>query len=143
MNKYIPKPFGIPAWSGVKRRIAKKVINSLGRGMLQRYQDFHGKKIGDLISTCSSLNERVIEIESVYNYTRRGMILIDIIFYCEHSICSMYNCGVGLPITYEEAVEKREQIIKGWKDNDVWGFAERYSNYILHKDGRFQIKGET
>jgi len=136
------KPFGFPAWIGVKKRIAKKIINSCGRDMFRRFQEFDKYKIGDLVCTCDGLNSRVVEIEPEYVFTRRGKVLIDLDIRTDKNSCSMYHCGVMPPISYKEALAYRDGIIKQWADNDVWGFALRYSNITIHEDGTY-TSGET
>jgi hypothetical protein len=133
-----PKPFGFSAWSGIKRRIAKKIIDQRGREMFKRFQVFSTYKIGDLVRTCDGLNSRVIGVEPVYvSAGRRGKVLVDLDITTDKNSCSMYHCGVGTPISYEEAVAYRDSIIRSYGSNDEWGFAERYSKMVINEDGTY------
>jgi len=138
ISKHTPRPFGFPAWKDIPRRIAKKHIE---REMFKRFVEFCGKDKGDLVRTCTGLNARVLSVEPIYFYLRRGKILIDLEFNTSSGFCSMFNCGVSLPITYEQAIAYRDHTVQNWYGNDVWGFAERYSNMRIQSDGTF-IDGE-
>jgi len=140
--KTMVKPFGIPAWSGVKERIAKKIINSYGRDMFQRFKEFETYGVGSLVCMCDGLNSRVVEVEPKYKNTKRGRVLVDLDIITDRNNCSMYHCGVTPPISYERALQYRDDIINQWKDNDVWGFALRYSDMVINNDGTY-IPGET
>jgi hypothetical protein len=130
-----PRPFGFPAWTGVKRRIAKKLI---GGPMLERYVLLRDLRVGDLVSTCSGLNARVTEAEPEYILTRHGTALWDIRFQTTTGGCSLRHCGVGPALTYEEALAARDYIIRVWKNNDIYGFAERYAKRIINLDGTYR-----
>ena len=132
------KPFGFPAWSKTKKRIAKKIINKYGRNMFERFKVFSSYSVGDLIRTCDGLNSKIVEIEPIYVYTRRGKILVDFEIITDKTFCSMYRCGVAPPISYEEALNYRNFIVKSWESNDEWGFAERYSKMIIYEDGTYK-----
>lgn len=135
---YVPCPFGFPAWIGVKRRLAKKIIC----GMLPRYILFHGWRVGALVRTCTGLNAVILDVEPVYIYTRRGKVLYDLQFSTTAGGCSLRHCGVDLPLTYEEAVAERDRIIRAWRDNDVYGFAAKYAGYTINPDGTFDDKAD-
>lgn len=138
----IPCPFGFSMWSGVRRRLAKKIIDSYGRELFRRFTELDGFKLGDLVSTCDGLNSRVVEVEPDYVFTRRGKVLVDLHIRTDKNSCSLYHCGVRPPISYKEAVTYRDEIVKAWAGNDVWGFALRYADLIIHEDGTY-TGGET
>ncbi len=132
----------IPIWSKTSRRLAKKIIKIFGRGrnMMEKFKKLEGFKIGDLVKTCDGLNSHVVEIEPLYFFTKRGKVLVDLRIITDRNSCSLYYCGVGPPISYNEAVEYRNKIVKAYSNNDEWGFAERYSNMIIHEDGTYTDK---
>ena len=139
-DKTVPRPFGIPAWRGVKRRVAKKLINSRGRDLLRRYRELSSLKVGDLVRTCDGLNSHVTKVEPDYQVLRRGVVLLDLDIQTDRTSCSLYNCGVERPCSYKEAVDYRDQLVKGaLATGDPWGFAERYSheNMTIHADGTY------
>ncbi|MGW8177461.1 MAG: hypothetical protein ACWGQW_01485 [bacterium] len=129
------KPFGFPAWTRTKRRIAKKIINSYGRNIFDRWQQFSTLRVGDLVRTCDGLNSKVVSVEPVYVQVGKGKVLIDLDITTDKTSCSVFHCGVSLPISYEEALSYRDKIIAAWSSNDEWGFAERYSAMTINKDG--------
>jgi hypothetical protein len=130
-------------WTRVSRRLAKKVIGKGGRDMFRRLCEFHGFKVGDLVCTCDGLNSHVVSVEPVYVALRRGKVLVDLDFVTDRTGCSVYNCGVQPPITYEQAVAYREHVIRSWQGNDVWGFVERYGRYVIQPDGTYVVRDET
>ena len=125
---------------GIKKRIAKKIINAEGRELLKRFWDFNNKKIGDLICTYDGLNSKVITVDPIYYRTKRGIVLVDLEFTTDKTSCSMFHCGVSLPITYDQAEAYRLQTIEMWKNNTSWDFADRYSRIKVHEDGTYTLK---
>lgn len=131
--------FGFKLHHKTNKRLAKKIIKERGNNFYKRLMRLKDKKIGDIVSSCSGLNNKIKEIEAEYIYFgKKSKVLYDINFVMENgTCCSLYNCGVDLPISYKEAINKRERIIKEWKDNDIWGFSKRYSNIVINPDGTY------
>jgi hypothetical protein len=128
--------FGHSFYSHMKRRLAKKKLSG-GWGW-RKMQKFANFKVGDLIRTCNGLNEVVLEAEPNYKHTSKGFVLSDVDLVTTHGCCSLYHC-CDLPISHEEAVQYREDILKRYAEHDPWGFVERYAhdNMIINLDGTY------
>jgi hypothetical protein len=136
-----PKPFGFRIWKGIRRRLAKKMINRYGRDMWARLHEFGGFRPGDLIRTCSGFNARAEEVFPVYAYTKRGYALIDLDFEGMYCGCSMFGCGASPPATYEELVKYKEDSIRMYESRgDEWGIAERMKRTTINPDGTVKVE---
>ena len=126
-----PKPFGFPFIVGrVKKRLAKKILNRRGRDMIKRFHKLQALKVGDLVSDCSGYNDKIVSVEPEYRSTKHGEVLIDLDFRLEKMSCSMYHCGIDLPMSYEKAKVQLEDFKK--EDPEAW-----WSNVILNQDGTY------
>lgn len=135
-----PAPFGYPAFRGIKRRVAKKILARRGRSLYARYCEFHNYPRDGIVRTCSGLNERLKSVEPSYTRVgRRGQVLFDIEFVTARGAsCGLYSCGIELPITREQCQQYVENLVGFCREHgDSWGFAERYSKMTLHDDGTF------
>jgi hypothetical protein len=139
MRAPMPCPFGFPAWVGVKRRLAKKVINARGRELLVRYRELSRLRIGDLVRTCDGLNSRVTRVEPDYQEFRHGRVLIDLDIITDRNSCSLYHCGVDRPITGAQALAYRDALVAhATATGDPYGFAQRYAAMTINPDGTYQ-----
>ena len=140
-----PTIFGFPLWRGLKRRVGKKHLpkdRDFRRRVLVQWRN---ARIGDLYSDCSGLNRRLAAVEPIYRVVNRrgGEVLIDLEFAAEDgSSCSFFHCGVGPPLTYEEAERYRSELVEQERTKgDPQGFARRYSPEVMtiHPDGTFTV----
>ena len=142
MRQPVPRPFGYPAWVGVKRRRAKKVLNARGRELLARFHAASQWRVGDLVRTCDGLNSRVRAVTPDYREYRRGRVLVDLDIVTDRNRCSFYHCGVGAPLTYAAAVAYRDALVQRSRAlGDPWGFAQRYAAMTIHPDGTYTSGG--
>jgi hypothetical protein len=140
-----PTVFGVPLWRGVRWRIGKKYLpkdRDFRRRVLVQWRD---ARLGDLYSDCSGLNRRLAAVEPEYRIVNRrgGKVLMDLEFTAEDgSSCSFYHCGVGPPLTYEQAERFRSELVEEERaKGDPEGFAQQYSPEVMtiHPDGTFTI----
>ena len=133
-----PVLFGFPLYVGLKRRVAKKHINMFGdRRTWKRFLALDGFKIGDLVSTCDGLNSRVVRVKPWYIRVGLGKVLCDLDVDTDRNWCSVYHCGVGPPITFEAAVQYRDNIMRRYPLGHEYGFHERYSKMTINPDGTY------
>ncbi len=101
--KNIPVVFGFPLWYGnIKRRVAKKYINSYSIAWTLKDKCFANYKVGDIINDCSGKNIRIAKMEPEYLYRAGGFVLLDIIFVNEKGgCCSFKSCGIEEPKSRE------------------------------------------
>ena len=134
----IPTIFGLPIYTGLKKRIANKWVNKFRLYKIYRQHFNYNPKIGDLVCDCSSLNIKVVDAQGEYREIGKGKVLWDVTLESEHGgYCSFRNCGVEPPITYEQAEQTRERIIN--RGPSEWNFDIGYSKEVLtiNPDGTF------
>jgi len=137
-----PKAFGIPLWNKrIKKRIGKKIINQIRKGLFSRFLKFKDYKIGDLICDCSGLNIKIVDIIPEYICLKNNQILYDIEFKNEHGgFCSFLHCGVSYPITYEQAEKYREWILSNPEMRKMFYKAYSKENMEINLDGTYKRK---
>lgn len=139
----LPRVFGFPLYRGMKKRQAKKFLKKEGDllSKFKRLSRFKQRE-GDLINTCTGFNSKILEIYPEYFELcgHKGKLLSDIVLITNETTCSASNCGIEHAISYELACKRKEHIVEGWKDNDEWGFSERYSNAEVLPDGSIKFK---
>jgi hypothetical protein len=138
-----PKVFGFPVWVGLKKRIGKKLLRKDRDFRRRLLKEMAGLAVGDLVQDCSGLNRRIACVTPVYQSVGRGKVLIDLDFeMTDGSSCSFYHCGVGLPLSYEEAERYRAELVASEQTRgDPDGLARRYSMQVMliHPDGTFTV----
>lgn len=135
-----PKPFGYPLYSGISLRVAKKYFPSHWTGHWKQLENWlyslEHIQLGDLFSGCDGLNTKLVKVVPEYIYIHGGgKILVDMSLDGETNSCSLFNCGVTPPKTYEQCEEYKKQTILAWENNDKWEFAKRYKDIDLNPDG--------
>ncbi|MBT3298734.1 hypothetical protein HN385_07420 [archaeon] len=128
------KPFGFRIAKHCKYRFAKKYIKKHRPNMWERYKYFHNYT--GLISDCTGLNAKILKKTPVYIGNHK-QILWDLDIESQTNSCSFYHCGIDKSKSYEECQDYISNIIRAHKDNDEWGFAERYSKITLNQDGTY------
>ena len=140
LKKSRKRLLGCPISIGLRRKVENKYINRYLAGRFYSKRDFEqwmgllaDFKVGDLVVGCSCLNERIQRIEPVYvPVGRHGYFLNDIDLVMESGTsCSVMNCGVTAPLTYEEAKAALEEI------RQDPSFSKSYSNIVLNSDGTY------
>ena len=93
----IPKILGFPIYKNLKKRIGEKHSKSYWKKYSKEiYTKFNNYKQGDILQTCSGLNEKIIEIEPIYYPVGNGFILIDFDIKFSRTFCSFKN-SIGHP----------------------------------------------
>lgn len=145
----IPTLFDCPLYVNMKRRVAKKYLN---RWMRQHFSSdskrmwnwiaaMENVKEGDLVHTCSGFNGKIIEITPQYRSVGNGAVLVDVDLWTTTGGCSALCCGVGHPITYEQAQESLRRVLSHPNAKE-YGWDKRYENAIVNQDGTVTISGE-
>ena len=138
----VPKILGFPIYKNLKKRIGEKHSKSYWKKYSKEiYTKFNNYKQGDILQTCSGLNEKIIEIEPIYYPVGNGFILIDFDIKFSRTFCSFRNCGVWHPLSKEGAEEYRNNVLKECEVDDRWNFSIGYGRevMIIHEDGTFSV----
>jgi len=137
-----PLIFGVPAWTGLTKRVGKKRLTRKRDFRRRILVDWREAKIGDLYSDCSGLNHRLAAVDPAYRSVGRGngKVLMDLDFIAEDgSACSFFHCGVDLPISYEEAERWRNWLVRKYQAQGNHQRAREWSPEVttIHPDGTF------
>lgn len=125
--KNIPTIFGYPLWEGkIKRRIAKKYLNSWSFGKHVKYwtETFATYGVGSIINDCSGYNGKIVDMWPNYRpLLGKGWILVGVDFTTTNTGCSLLHCGIEKALTREQIETSQLQSLTDWLVNggaDQW-----------------------